>query len=70
LREIKEREEDFEMKPLKAAILALLFFMAYLISLGGWWLIGGYTGSGLDQTVQVCLRKKLDITLLANPSTA
>ena len=65
-----EHEEDFEMKPLKATIMAMLFFMAYLVSLGGWWLIEGYPASGTAQRGKGCLGEILDIIPATNPSTA
>ncbi len=58
------------MKPLKTAIMVMLFFMAYLVSLGGWWLIEGHPASGMAQRGKVCLGEILDIILATNPSTA
>ena len=58
------------MKPLKTAIMVMLFFMAYLVSLGGWWLIDGHPASGTAQREKGCLREIFDIILNTNPSTA
>ena len=58
------------MKPLKTAIMVMLFFMAYLVSLGGWWLIEGYPASGTTQRRKDCPGEILDIMPATNPSTA
>jgi len=58
------------MKPLKTAIMVMLFFMAYLVSLGGWRLIEEHPASDRDQRGKVCLGEILDIIVAANPSTA
>ena len=58
------------MKPLKTAIMVMLFFMAYLVSLGGWWLIEGHPASDRDQRGKVCPGELLDIILMASPYTA
>lgn len=57
------------MKPLKASIMAMPFFVAYLVSLGGWWLIREHDSIGLCQTVQVSPGEILDIMSI-NASTA
>jgi len=65
-----EHEEDFEMKPLKAAIMAMLFLMAYSVSLGGWRLVNGHGARGSGQPAYIRLGEIIDITLPADYYTA
>jgi hypothetical protein len=63
LRDITESGKDFEMRPSEAAIMTMLLYMAYAVSLGSWRLMRGDDDSGLGKAVQVCPMEILDIML-------